>query len=291
MPARSGLSAAQTRDVFYDYDLRGLQTRARFDSLSGEGVTSQYDGLGRLTASTLAMAGTSRTLQFRYNPDGSRRRITHADGAAFGYLYDGLGRVTHHYEINASPGPNDHVIRYWYKPTGERSAEVRGAGSGGFSTTHYYDSAMRPSVLANNLPVAGADVSFGFGWNPAGQIATLARDNDSYAFAAALPARTYAADGLNRYTSVSGTPYVYDANGNLTFDGSTTFAYDVENRLVGASGAPWFPGAGQSTFRQFSPATRRRPQTPAAPGPLARRRYQVRPLTWAETTLCESGAR
>jgi hypothetical protein len=88
-------------------------------------------------------------------------------------------------------------VRYWYKPTGERSAEVRGAGTGGFSTTHYYDAAMRPSVLADNLPVAGADVSFSFGWNPAGQVAALARDNDSYAFTAAVPARTYAADGLS----------------------------------------------------------------------------------------------
>ncbi len=31
--------------------------------------------------------------------------------------------------------------------------------------------------------------------------------------------------------------YHHDANGNLTSDGSTTFTYDVENRLVSASGA------------------------------------------------------
>lgn len=29
----------------------------------------------------------------------------------------------------------------------------------------------------------------------------------------------------------------YDANGNLTSDGSVAFAYDSENRLTGASGA------------------------------------------------------
>lgn len=29
----------------------------------------------------------------------------------------------------------------------------------------------------------------------------------------------------------------YDANGNLTADGANSFVYDVENRLVGASGA------------------------------------------------------
>jgi hypothetical protein len=39
VPPRAGLTAAQTRDIFYAYDLRGLQIAARFDSLSGEGVT------------------------------------------------------------------------------------------------------------------------------------------------------------------------------------------------------------------------------------------------------------
>ena len=49
VPERSGLSAIHTRDIYYDYDLRGLQTKARFDSLVGEGVTTAYDGFGRVT--------------------------------------------------------------------------------------------------------------------------------------------------------------------------------------------------------------------------------------------------
>ena len=32
VPSRIDLAPAQTRDVFYEYDLRGLQTKARFDS-------------------------------------------------------------------------------------------------------------------------------------------------------------------------------------------------------------------------------------------------------------------
>ena len=141
-----------------------------------------------------------------------------------------------HHEISSAPGIDDHVVRYWYKPTGERHSVVRGAGTIGFYSVHYYDSAMRPSVLANDLPVAGADMVLDYGWNPAGQIASLSRNNDAYAWARPIPGRAYTADGLNRYTSVSGTAYSYDPNGNLTFDGSTAYAYDVENRLVGASG-------------------------------------------------------
>lgn len=39
-PQRVGLPATDARSVYYGYDLRGLQTYARFDSATGEGVTS-----------------------------------------------------------------------------------------------------------------------------------------------------------------------------------------------------------------------------------------------------------
>ncbi|HYD38746.1 MAG TPA: hypothetical protein VEA60_14100, partial [Allosphingosinicella sp.] len=237
VPERAGLDPIHSRDVFYAYDLRGLQTKTRFDSLSGEGITNAWDGFGRLLWTNTNQGGQSRTLWFAYDADGNRTRITHPAGAAaFAYAHDGLGRMTMHHEISSAPGINDHVVRYWYKPTGERHSVVRGAGTIGFYTVHYYDSAMRPSVLANDLPVAGADMALEYGWNPAGQVASLWRSSDAYVWAGGIPGRSYAADGLNRYASVSGTAYSYDPNGNLTFDGSTSYAYDVENRLVGASG-------------------------------------------------------
>ena len=76
------------------------------------------------------------------------------------------------------------------------------------------------------------------GYNPASQVISRSESNDTYA--AAPPdgqTRNYAINGLNQYTSVAGVAHTYDANGNLTSDGSTTFVYDAENRLVSASGA------------------------------------------------------
>uniref|UniRef100_UPI0013D09B84 RHS repeat domain-containing protein n=14 Tax=Pseudomonadota TaxID=1224 RepID=UPI0013D09B84 len=53
------------RGVYYAYDLRGLQTAARFDSNSGtDAVLSAWDGFGRQTSSTTSMAGTSRQLTY-----------------------------------------------------------------------------------------------------------------------------------------------------------------------------------------------------------------------------------
>ena len=44
--------------------------------------------------------------------------------------------------------------------------------------------------------------------------------------------RSYAVNGLNPYTTVGGTGFSYDANGNLTSDGVNSYTYDVENRLI-----------------------------------------------------------
>ena len=144
VPERAGLTAAQTRDVHYAYDNRGLQTRARFDSLEGEGVTTIYDGFGRVSSSTLAMAGTSRTLSSLYNVENNRTRLTHPDGAFFPYVHDGLGRLAMLLDRASVQTVDDYVIRYVFKPEGGVHVAVRGAGNAGFSTIFYHDAMLRP---------------------------------------------------------------------------------------------------------------------------------------------------
>jgi RHS repeat-associated protein len=64
-----------------------------------------------------------------------------------------------------------------------------------------------------------------------------ARDNDAYAWAGHYAvARAYTTNGLNQYTAAGGASFQYDPNGNLVADGTSTFTYDIENRLVGRSG-------------------------------------------------------
>lgn len=76
-----------------------------------------------------------------------------------------------------------------------------------------------------------------FGYNPAGQITTRTLSNDSFAFTNHVNVdRSYAANGLNQYTSAGSASFGYDTKGNLT-DGSVTYSYDTENRLTAASGA------------------------------------------------------
>jgi hypothetical protein len=48
--------------------------------------------------------------------------------------------------------------------------------------------------------------------------------------------RPTTSNGLNQYTGAGSAAFAYDANGNLTSDNGTIFLYDIENRLVAASG-------------------------------------------------------
>ena len=232
VPERSGLTAAQTRDVYYDYDLRGLQTRARFDSLAGEGVTNVYDGFGLLVSSSSDMGGTARSTGNLYDLDGNRVRVIHPDTSYFTYELDGLGRPTWIRENGGSP-----VTAFSYDASGRR------ATSGWVAVTAYaYDGPGRLQTMSLDLAGTSRDHVLGFTYNPASQIQTRSASNDAYAWGGAGNAvRPYAVNGLNQYTSAGPATFAYDANGNLTSTAnppsSTGYVYDVENRLVSATGA------------------------------------------------------
>jgi YD repeat-containing protein len=117
VPERTGLTAAQTRDVYYDYDLRGLQTKARFDSLAGEGVTNVYDGFGLLVSSSSDMGGVARATGNLYDLDGNRIRVIHPDTSFFTYEVDGLGRP---FRIRENGG--DPIVTFAYDSGGRRAS-------------------------------------------------------------------------------------------------------------------------------------------------------------------------
>ena len=47
----------------------------------------------------------------------------------------------------------------------------------------------------------------------------------------------YAPNGLNQYATAGGVTQNYDGNGNLLFDGQSTYTYDAINRMTGAQTA------------------------------------------------------
>ena len=235
---RAGLGATHTRDVFYSYDLRGLMTQARFDSANGEGLTTNYDGFGRI-ASVKQMQnnldGSPAWLWNQYDSNGNRTRLTYPDGNFVTINFNGRNRpecvlMASAASCTAAPTTNK-IASYSYNIFGQRATF-----NGGISTSYGYDSAGRLETLTNNLsanPATAYDNQWTFGYNSAGQIASQLRSNDAFAWGGHYNYnRNYAANGLNQYTSAGVAAFCYDLNGNLTADGGSVYLYDVENRLV-----------------------------------------------------------
>lgn len=231
-------SSPALADVKYTYDLMGHVLSAVFNS-SGLGINYVYDNAGRLMSLT-DTDGTALQLSYQYDAASNRIRVTHPDGAFFTYDYDALNRVTGIHENGSTV-----LASFTYFNTGERQSLNR---AGGANTSYAYDGISRLTSLTHAFTNGAGNVTFGFNYSAASQITSRTRTNDSYAYADAVSInRPYGVNGLNQYTQTGPTAspnwrFGYDADGNLTSQTDTasgvvtTYSYDVENRLTGATG-------------------------------------------------------
>jgi len=231
--------ASDSNDVCYDYDLRGLQTKAGFGWEAGPGVGNAYDALGRLVSGTTSMGGASRALSYLYDASGNRTRVTHPDNVYFTYEYDALNRL----RVVRQNGDAAIVSTTWDVEGREETAT-----RGGVLTTYGYDAASRLKSIKDDLAGTASDILTTFGdnlqngYNPADQITRLIRSNDAYRVDNRVNVqRSYdPANGLNQYTVARSTGYDptsfgYDGNGNLITHADVHYSYDAENRLLSSS--------------------------------------------------------
>ena len=68
------------------------------------------------------------------------------------------------------------------------------------------------------------------------RVAQTVTDTSWWSVPATTGTTTYTANALNQYSQIGSVMPVYDGNGNLTYDGTFTYGYDAENRLISASG-------------------------------------------------------
>tara|TARA_R110000868_G_C10965232_1_gene769025 strand:- start:395 stop:3016 length:2622 start_codon:yes stop_codon:yes gene_type:complete len=250
------LPSTTAGDVYYSYDPRGLQLVAAFGSLNGESVTNSYDKAGRLSSSTNDIGGASRTLTHYYDANGNRTRLEYPDydGANNRYVafdYDGLDRMGAIRQGVASGSP-PLVVSFVYNDRGERacwySNVVAQCDSGTPNRTGFsYDAIGRLASISLDLGGTAQDVTFCMGilsgscapsYNPASQIMARTISNDLYAVRGQFNAnRPYVVNGLNQYVTAGTSMPSYDANGNMTSFEGASYGYDVENRLISASGA------------------------------------------------------
>ena len=229
IPDRGGLGSIHERNVVYEYDLRGLQTSAKFEGTSEE-IEVQYDGFGRPTFSQTTMGGTAhaKSLTYGYDANGNRTSITFGSVAnsTFTYSYDGGNRP------DQITDPNGVVlVDFAYNGRSELTQAAKHSFAPDQSWTYDPVGRMAETKIEGTGPAT--NVTWSYTRNAASQILTEEQNNDAYSWDGAANANTpYAVNGLNQYSSVGSASFAYDPNGNLTDDGEWTYLYDVENRLV-----------------------------------------------------------
>lgn len=220
---------------------------ANLTDANNHATSFAYDRFNRLATKTYPL-GSAETLT--YDADNNILTRKTRAGDTIGYAYDTLNRL----KTKTPPLPAP-VVSYGYDLAGhltgasDTSAAIAVAvppapPSAQYATSLGYDAMNRPTAVnwtpapSAAVPVAGS-VKFDHAYNKANQrIGQKVSDNTWLSYPAATASTvSYGADALNRYTSVGAVMPTYDANSNLTFDGTFTLGYDAESRLTSASGA------------------------------------------------------
>jgi YD repeat-containing protein len=119
-----------------------------------------------------------------------------------------------------------------YDDLGRRTSLTLGNG---VATFYAYDPLSRLGELKLDFAGTADDLISTFAYNPASQIASTTRSNDSYAWTGHGSGTTSTtANGLNQIASWVGT-LAHDAKGNITAHGATTYTYSSENLLTAFS--------------------------------------------------------
>ncbi len=244
--------------VAYTYDAAGNLTSAT--DASGA-ITMMYDPNTNLLTKITYPSGHFFT--FSYDPAGRRTQRAGEDGYTLNYHYDPAGRLE-----RLTDGSGAELIHYEYDGSGLLVRETKGNGT---YTTYNYDLAGQLTSLVNYAPDNSVQSRFDYTYDANGNRTSMTTLEGTtvyaydligqltgvtypggrhviYAYDAAGnrvtvsdngTATAYTTNNLNEYTQVGAATYTYDGNGNMASrtdaSGTTTYAYDYENRLVGVA--------------------------------------------------------
>lgn len=208
-------------DIAYFYDNFGRSTSIQ-DGLS-HFVNHSYDPLGRVTLET--------------TETGQRGLIADEAGQLIRMDWDGGPKVTYDRLLTGEvstmredpTGANYTLATFSYDNLGRRSNVSRGNGT---STGYSWDNVSRLTGLTQDLNGTPNDVTFGYSYNPAGEIVQATRSNDAYAYSGHANGNVAdTVNGLNQVTQTGANGVSHDARGNTIAIGATSYAYTTENRL------------------------------------------------------------
>jgi RHS repeat-associated protein len=235
----------------YAYNLAGEMTSITYPSTRV--VQQSFDAIGRLCAvgnsGSTCSSGTTFATGYAYNAAFQVTGLNYGNGvaAAIGYTPDRLLLQSLAYTKGAT---TLFSANYWYKTDSTNCPSGTSGNNGqiqcitdtvdsGRSASYSYDALYRLTAAttngSTNYPKWGLSMTYDRYGN---------RLSQSQSFDAP-PTNSVSVDAATN--RITGSPYAYDANGNMTNDGNNTLVYDAENRLLsaingGASGTYSYDG-------------------------------------------------
>jgi len=200
----------------YSYDSAGNLLSIQSSNAGGTSVAYTYDALNRLST-VQDNRLTSGTTTYNYDNVGNLQGYAYPNGVQTAYSYNTLNRLTN---VAISKGASLASYAYLLGPAGNRTQvnELSGRQVG-----YTYDSLYR--LTGETISGSTTNGVIGYQYDPVGN--RLQRTST----VAPVPAATYSYDANDRLASDT-----YDADGNTTTSGGSTYAYDFENRLVNQNG-------------------------------------------------------
>jgi len=212
---RSLVSYADGSGIQAHYDAGNRLTNL-VDTLSGA-MSWGYDGLNRVTGT----ATPNGSVSYTYDADGRRISMTPAAQATANYTYDNANRLT-------AIAQGSEMVQLAYDADNHRTALTL---PNGVTANYGYDNASELTALTYAQSNGTSLGNLTYGYDNDGRLSIKA---GSFATDVQPTPTTQApAFDLNdRETSFNGQAFSYDADGNLTSDGVSTYTWNARNQLT-----------------------------------------------------------
>jgi YD repeat-containing protein len=233
----------------YAYNLAGELSTITYPS--GRVVQQNYDAVGRLCAvgasGATCSTGTNYANGFTYNPAGEATTFNYGNGVATNMTYsaDRLQMTALSYTKASTTLLS---MNYWYKTDATNCPSAPASNNGqiqcitdgvdaGRNETFTYDALYRLTSAVTKGSAGYPQWGLSFAYDRYGN-----RTNQTVT-AGTAPSNSLT---INAATNrITGTGFGYDANGNMTGDGSNTLTFDAENHEVSSNGSL---GSGTYTY-------------------------------------------
>jgi RHS repeat-associated protein len=203
--------------ISYSYDAVDRLIQAA-DLVTGT-IYRTYDGLNRLTSEVSSRGSVSYT----YDAAGRRTNMSVSGQTAVTYSYDNANRLTQISQGSAN-------VSLSYDSDSRRTSLTL---PNGIKLNYSYDAASQLTGITYTLgsnTIGNLTYAYDLAGRRIGVGGSYARTNAPQA----APLASYNVN--NQLTNWKGATLQYDANGNLTSDGTNTYAWNARNQLVSISG-------------------------------------------------------